>query len=89
MAGRALPPGELRQVIEQEKRDVVAALERLAAADAKAREAEKKRQRRFRQDVGRLLLRGKGIVPVVQMAMALGWTRQMAHRAIREAEEES
>jgi hypothetical protein len=33
-----------------------------------------------------LLLRGKGLLSVVEMADALGWTRQIAHRAIREAE---
>ena len=43
-------------------------------------------KRQARLQVGRLLLRGKGLISVVEMAAALGWTRQLTHRAIREAE---
>jgi hypothetical protein len=86
MSGRALAKGELRSLIESERNDVLTALSKLSEADDEARKREGQRQGRFQRDVARELLKGKGIVPVVAMAQALGWTRQMTHRAIREAE---
>lgn len=87
MANRELRGEELRSVIEQERSEVLETLAKLSKADDAAREKEMARRARFQRDVAITLLRGKGIVPVVQMAEALGWTRQMAHRAIREAEQ--
>lgn len=86
MAKRKLEPHELRQLVEEERENILADLARIAEEDEAAREKEAKRQARFRKQAGRLLLRGKGLIPVVEMASALGWTRQLTHRAIREAE---
>ena len=86
MAKRKLEPHELRQLVEEERENILADLSRLAEEDEAAREKEAKRQARFRKQAGRLLLRGKGLISVVEMAAALGWTRQLTHRAIREAE---
>ena len=86
MAKRKLEPHELRQLVEEERENILADLSRIAEEDEAAREKEAKRQARFRKQAGRLLLRGKGLIPVVEMAAALGWTRQLTHRAIREAE---
>ena len=61
-------------------------LSQLAKADAAAREKEAKRQARYNRQVSRLLLRGKGLIPVSHMADALSWNRQHAHRVISEAE---
>jgi predicted Rossmann fold nucleotide-binding protein DprA/Smf involved in DNA uptake len=86
VAKRKLEPHELRQLVEEERENILADLARIAEEDEAAREKEAKRQARFRKQAGRLLLRGKGLIPVVEMASALGWTRQLTHRAIREAE---
>lgn len=86
MAKRKLEPHELRQLVEEERENILADLSKIAEDDEAAREKEAKRQARFRKQAGRLLLRGKGLIPVVEMAGALGWTRQLTHRAIREAE---
>ena len=86
MAKRKLEPHELRQLVEEERENILADLSKIAEDDEAAREKEAKRQARFRKQAGRLLLRGKGLIPVVEMAAALGWTRQLTHRAIREAE---
>ena len=86
MAKRKLEPHELRQLVEEERENILAELAKIAEEDEAAREKEAKRQARFRKQAGRLLLRGKGLIPVVDMAAALGWTRQLTHRAIREAE---
>jgi hypothetical protein len=86
VAKRKLEPHELRQLVEEERENILADLSRIAEEDEAAREKEAKRQARFRKQAGRLLLRGKGLIPVVEMAAALGWTRQLTHRAIREAE---
>lgn len=86
MAKRKLEPHELRRLVEEERENILADLAGIAEDDRAAREKEAKRQARSRRQVGRLLLRGKGLIPVVEMAAALGWTRQLTHRAIREAE---
>lgn len=86
MAKRKLEPHELRRLVEEERENILADLADIAEDDRAAREKEAKRQARSRRQVGRLLLRGKGLIPVVEMAAALGWTRQLTHRAIREAE---
>ena len=86
MAKRKLEPHELRRLVEEERENILADLAELAKDDRTAREKEAKRQARSRRQVGRLLVRGKGLIPVVEMAAALGWTRQLTHRAIREAE---
>ena len=86
MAKRKLEPHELRRLVEEERENILADLARIAEEDVAAREKEAKRQARNKKQVGRLLLRGKGLISVVEMAAALGWTRQLTHRAIREAE---
>ena len=83
---RKLEPEELRRLVADERREILAELTRLASDDESARAKEAKRQARSKREAGRLLLRGKGLLSVVEMAGALGWTRQIAHRAIREAE---
>ena len=86
MAKRKLEPHELRRLVEEERVNILADLAKIAEEDEAAREKEAKRQARYRRQVGRLLLRGKGLISVVEMSAALGWTRQLTHRAIREAE---
>ena len=86
MAKRKLEPHELRRLVEEERENILADLAKIAEEDEAAREKEAKRQARHKRQVGRLLLRGKGLIPVVEMAAAVGWTRQLTHRAIREAE---
>lgn len=72
--------------MEAERASILAELSGLAAEDEAAREKEAKRQARHNRQAGRVLVRGKGLIPVVEMAGALRWNRQHAHRAIREAE---
>jgi hypothetical protein len=86
MAKRKLEPDELRRLVDAERASILEELAQLANEDAVAREKEAKRQARHNRQVSRLLVRGKGLIPVVQMADALRWNRQHAHRAIREAE---
>jgi ABC-type oligopeptide transport system substrate-binding subunit len=86
MAKRKLEPDELRRMVDAERVSILSELSELAKEDAAAREKEAKRQARYNRQASRLLMRGKGLIPVVQMADALSWNRQHAHRAIREAE---
>jgi hypothetical protein len=87
MAKRKLVTDELRRLVDAECVSILDELSQLAKEDVAAREKEAKRQARYNRQVSRLLVRGKkGLIPVVQMAYALSWNRQHAHRAIRDAE---
>lgn len=86
MAKQKLETDELRRLVDAERASILDELSQLAKEDAAAREKEAKRQARYNRQVSRLLVRGKGLIPVVQMADALSWNRQHAHRAIRDAE---
>jgi hypothetical protein len=89
MAKRKLEPDELRRLVDAERASILGELAELAKEDAVAREKEAKRQARYNRQVSRLLVRGKGLIPVAHMADALDWNRQHAHRAIRDAESAS
>ncbi|MBA2526852.1 MAG: hypothetical protein H0V18_13875 [Pyrinomonadaceae bacterium] len=72
-----------KRILEAERETVLTGLLKARAAD---RDLARKR-RRVRERIEAFLLRGKAAgVEVTEMAGALGITRQMAHRLIKEAE---
>lgn len=67
-----------RRVLEEERESILSELRRV-----------QEERSRLLEGVARLLLRGKDAgATVVEMAEALGMSRQWAHRLIREAENE-
>jgi hypothetical protein len=88
MAGaKKLSAEEINRLLEGERRDLVAALRKIAKREHAARLRDTDRRIRFEERAMKLLLDGKSLgVSVVEMADELGITRQMAHRLIRDAE---
>jgi hypothetical protein len=74
-------------ILEAERTAVLSDLGKWKARERKARSREAKRREKALAEMHALLMRGKAAgVPVVELAEAVGISRQMAHRLIREAQ---
>jgi hypothetical protein len=79
-----------REVLEAEQRAVLVALRKVRSREERVRAREAERREAVLREIGDLLMRGREAgVPMVEMADALGLTRQMAHRIVRKRKEES
>jgi hypothetical protein len=87
--GGKLSPAQVRQLLVAERERILRKLEHLATRDEQEREKEAARRRRAQVQIASLLREGRELgISVVELAQTIGVTRQMAHRLIKDVEDE-
>jgi hypothetical protein len=86
--GRSLSPTEIKKLLADERAKILAELDRLETIDLQERQEEGRRRFTRRLKMGETLSRGREFdLSMVEMAQALGTTRQMAYVILGEYEE--
>jgi hypothetical protein len=80
---------EVRELLDTERGRILRRLKQVADREERERKKYAARRRRAKAQIASLLREGRELgIPVVELARTIVVTRQMAHRLIKDAEEQ-